>query len=132
MASNFTHLHLHSQYSLLDGAIRLKDLYPRLHEFGMSSVALTDHGNMFGAVDFYKGARKAGIKPIFGVETYICNDMSKKEPRRRAHHLILLARTFEGYKNLTYMVSKSYLEASTTRRASTRSCCGSVAPGSSA
>ena len=110
MASNFTHLHLHSQYSLLDGAIRLKDLYLRLHEFGMSSVALTDHGNMFGAVDFYKGARKAGIKPIFGVETYICNDMSKKEPRRRAHHLILLAKTFQGYKNLTYLVSKSYLE----------------------
>ncbi len=110
MASNYTHLHLHSQYSLLDGAIRLKDLYPRLHEFGMKSVALTDHGNMFGAVDFYKGAKKAGIKPIFGVETYVCQDMTKKERGRRAHHLILLARNFEGYKNLTYLVSKSYLE----------------------
>ena len=109
-STNFTHLHLHSQYSLLDGAIRLKDLYPRLHEFGMKSVALTDHGNMFGAVDFYKGARAAGIKPIFGVETYICADMTKKERGRRAHHLILLAHNFEGYKNLTYLVSKSYLE----------------------
>jgi len=110
MGTSFTHLHLHSQYSLLDGAIRLKDLYPRLHEYGMNSVALTDHGNMFGALDFYKGARAAEIKPIFGVETYVCPDMTQKEKGQRANHLVLLARNLEGYQNLTYLVSKSYLE----------------------
>ena len=105
----FAHLHLHSQYSLLDGAIRLADLFPRLHEFGMTSVALTDHGNMFGALDFYKKARKAGIKPIFGCETYVARDM-KDHTRPDRYHLILLARNLEGYKNLAYLVSKAYLE----------------------
>jgi len=110
MSSPFCHLHLHSQYSLLDGAIRLADLFPRLHSFGMSSVALTDHGNMFGAIDFYQKARKAGIKPIFGCEVYITEDMQDRSSGRDSHHLILLARNLEGYRNLAYMVSKAYLE----------------------
>jgi DNA polymerase-3 subunit alpha len=109
-ASTFTHLHLHSQYSLLDGAIRLKDLYPRLHEFGMTSVALTDHGNMFGALDFYKSARRADIKPILGCEVYITDRSMKEREGRRSFHFILLAKNAEGYRNLSYLVSMGYLE----------------------
>ncbi len=105
----FAHLHLHSQYSLLDGAIRLADLFPRLKEYGMNSVALTDHGNMFGALDFYKKAQDAEIKPIFGCETYMARDMTD-HTRPDRYHLILLARNMEGYKNLAYLISKAYLE----------------------
>jgi len=109
MSSPFTHLHLHSQYSLLDGAIRLTDLFPRLHEYGMTSVALTDHGNMFGALDFYKKAIRAEIKPIFGCEVYVAPNMRDRSCRER-HHLVLLARNLEGYRNLIYLVSKAHLE----------------------
>ena len=105
----FTHLHVHSQYSLLDGAIRLKDLFPRLQELGMNAVALTDHGNMFGAIDFYKKAKAAGVKPIFGSETYICADRHDRQNRRN-YHLILLAKNKAGYKNLQYLNSMAYLE----------------------
>jgi DNA polymerase-3 subunit alpha len=107
--SEFTHLHVHSQYSLLDGAIRLKDLFPKLASLGMNTVALTDHGNMFGAVDFYKRAKAAGIKPIFGSETYICADRSDRQSRRN-YHLILLAKNEAGYKNLQYLNSMGYIE----------------------
>jgi len=69
-SQSFVHLHLHTQYSLLDGAIRLKDLFPRAVELGMPAVAQTDHGNMFGAIDFYMGAKSHGIKPILGAEIY--------------------------------------------------------------
>ncbi|MBW2731853.1 MAG: DNA polymerase III subunit alpha [Deltaproteobacteria bacterium] len=110
MNQTFTHLHLHSQYSLLDGAIRLKDLYPRLHEFGMNSVALTDHGNMFGALDFYKGARANDIKPIFGCEVYITDRDMRDRSERRSFHLILLAKDQQGYRNLSFLVSKGYLD----------------------
>ena len=105
----FTHLHVHSQYSLLDGAIRLKDLFPRVSKMGMNAVALTDHGNMFGAVDFYKRAKAAGVKPIFGSETYVCDDRFDRTSRRN-HHLILLAKDRVGYKNLQYLNSMGYLE----------------------
>jgi len=110
MTASFAHLHLHSQYSLLDGAIRLKDLFPRLHEFGMTRVALTDHGTMFGALDFYKQAIEADIKPIIGCETYIARDMTDRGGGRDARHLILLARDLEGYRNLTYLMSRAYLD----------------------
>lgn len=106
---SFTHLHLHSQYSLLDGAIRLKDLYKRLHEHKMTSVAVTDHGNMFGAMDFYRSARKNDIKPIFGCEVYVTPDMNVRDGRK-TFHLILLAQNNYGYKNLVYLVSMGYLE----------------------
>ncbi len=69
--AEFTHLHLHTQYSLLDGAIRVDDLFPKALELGMKTVAMTDHGNLFGAVDFYEKAKKHGVKPIFGCETYV-------------------------------------------------------------
>ncbi|HNN92561.1 MAG TPA: DNA polymerase III subunit alpha [Pseudomonadota bacterium] len=105
----FTHLHLHSQYSLLDGAIRLKDLFPRLSELSMDAAALTDHGNMFGAVDFFKKAKGAGKKPIFGIETYVCAD-HKDRQNRRNYHLILLAKDMTGYKNLQYLSSMAFLE----------------------
>ena len=105
----FTHLHLHSQYSLLDGAIRLKDLFPRLGELSMDAAALTDHGNMFGAIDFYKKAKAAGKKAIFGIETYVCADHNDRQNRRN-YHLILLAKDLAGYKNLQYLSSKAYLE----------------------
>ena len=68
---DFTHLHLHTQYSFLDGAIRIKDLVKKINELGMKQVAVTDHGNMYGALDFYKQAKSAGIKPIMGMEAYI-------------------------------------------------------------
>src|SRR5687767_9502767 len=109
MTSEFTHLHLHSQYSLLDGAIRLKDLFPRLSALGMDSVALTDHGNLFGVIDFYKKAKAHGIKPIFGSETYICSDRHDRQSRRN-YHLILLAKNEAGYRNLRYLNSMAFLE----------------------
>ena len=74
----FSHLHLHTQYSLLDGAIRLDDLFPQVLARGMKSVAITDHGNLFGALDFYEKAKKHGVRPIFGCETYIAPDRLDK------------------------------------------------------
>jgi DNA polymerase-3 subunit alpha len=108
--AEFTHLHLHSQYSLLDGAIRLTDLFKTVKKQGMDTVALTDHGNMFGMVDFYKRAKEAGVKPIFGCETYVSSTDRFDKTERRNFHLILLARTQEGYRNLQFLNSMGYLE----------------------
>jgi len=110
MAQEFTHLHLHTQYSLLDGAIRMQDLFPRVAELGMDAVACTDHGNMFGAVDFYTRAKKHGVKPIFGCETYVAASDRFDRTNRRSYHLILLAKNQAGYKNLQYLNSMGYLE----------------------
>ncbi|RME23628.1 MAG: DNA polymerase III subunit alpha, partial [Deltaproteobacteria bacterium] len=107
----FTHLHLHTQYSLLDGAIRLQDLFPRLQEMGMNAVAITDHGNMFGAIDFYTRARKAGIKPIIGCEVYVAGPKGMYDRTSRTnYHLVLLARDEVGFRNLCRLVSKAYLD----------------------
>src|SRR5256885_15482345 len=84
--AEFTHLHLHSQYSLLDGAIRLGDLFKTVKQMGMESVALTDHGNMYGMVDFYKKAKDAGVKPIFGCETYISATTRHDKTERKNYH----------------------------------------------
>jgi DNA polymerase-3 subunit alpha len=108
--AEFTHLHLHTQYSLLDGAIRVKDLFPRVLELGMDTVAVTDHGNMFGAVDLYTAAKKQGVKLIFGCETYVAATDRKDRQNRRNFHLILLAKDQVGYKNLSYLNSMGYLE----------------------
>ncbi len=108
--AEFTHLHLHTQYSLLDGAIRLADLFPRVQELGMGAVAATDHGNMFGAVDFYTKAKSHGVKPIFGCETYVAASDRTDRTNRRSYHLILLAKNDVGYKNLSYLNSMGYLE----------------------
>jgi DNA polymerase-3 subunit alpha len=107
--AEFTHLHLHTQYSLLDGAIRVDDLFPKCLELGMKSVAMTDHGNLFGALDFYDKAKKHGVKPIFGCETYVAPDRHDKT-ERRSHHLILLAKNTAGWKNLSYLNSMGFLE----------------------
>ena len=110
----FTHLHLHSQYSLLDGAISFERLFKRCGELGMSSVAMTDHGNMFGAIEFYTAAHKAHIKPIIGIEAYIAPgsrfDKSKSSISDAAYHLILLAENMTGYKNLLKLASIGYTE----------------------
>jgi DNA polymerase-3 subunit alpha len=107
---SFTHLHLHTLYSLLDGAIRMKDLIKTVKAKGMSSVAVTDHGNMFGAVDFYKKAKDAGLKPIIGMEAYVAGAKGRGDRTEKvANHLILLAKNQEGYQNLRYLSSQGYL-----------------------
>ena len=111
--NDFCHLHVHTEYSLLDGFSRLKWLIPRLKELGMSSCAITDHGSMFGVIDFYKACKKEGIKPIIGCEVYVApRKMTDKDPNRdkRSSHLILLAENNEGYKNLIKIVSDSYVD----------------------
>ncbi|GAA6870520.1 hypothetical protein CHC126_25400 [Helicobacter pylori] len=107
----FTHLHLHTEYSLLDGANKIKILAKRIKELGMKSVSVTDHGNMFGAIDFYTSMKKEGIKPIIGMEAYIHNDdnLSSKETKQR-FHLCLFAKNQEGYENLMFLSSMAYLE----------------------
>jgi DNA polymerase-3 subunit alpha len=108
--SEFVHLHLHTQFSLLDGAIRLHELFPRLAELGQDAVAMTDHGVMFGIIDFYKKAQEAKIKPILGCEIYVAPGAREDKSRRGAGHLVLLARNLEGYKNLVFLISKAHLE----------------------
>ncbi len=110
----FTHLHLHTQYSLLDGAINLKKLFGRCKELGMDSVAITDHGNMFGAVDFYTAAIDAEVKPILGIEAYIApgsrHDRNKSSIKEASFHLVLLAENNTGYQNLLKLASVGYTE----------------------
>jgi DNA polymerase-3 subunit alpha len=107
--SDFVPLHLHTEYSLLDGAIRIKELMAAASEHRMPAVAMTDHGGMFGAVDFYFSAVKAGIKPILGCEVYVAPEDHRKKGDQKPYHLILLARDNDGYKNLITLVSESYL-----------------------
>ncbi|MCI4462580.1 MAG: DNA polymerase III subunit alpha [Caldisericum sp.] len=107
----FTHLHLHTEYSLLDGMNKIEELAPRIKELGMDAVAVTDHGNMYGVMEFYETMKKAGIKPIIGVEVYIApNGIEKKEKDEERFHLILLAKSLKGYKNLTKIVTESYIK----------------------
>ena len=108
--ADFAHLHLHTQYSLLDGAIRTKDLCKTIKERGMSSVAVTDHGNMFGALQFYQEAKAHGVKPIFGCEVYLSDGDMTARVDRKNYHLVLLARNEIGFKNLQFLVSKGHLE----------------------
>ncbi|HVT57866.1 MAG TPA: DNA polymerase III subunit alpha [Thermoanaerobaculia bacterium] len=110
--SDFVHLHLHSQYSLLDGANRLDDVIAAAAEAGMPAMALTDHGNMFGAIDFYNKAKKAGVKPILGIEAYVAQGsrLDRNPQRAGSNHLVLLAADETGYRNLLKLTSKSYLE----------------------
>ena len=111
--SDFVHLHVHSEFSLLDGANKIKDLPARAKELGMNSIAITDHGVMFGVVDFYKECKKQGIKPIIGCEVYVSpRTRFDKEANIDNHyyHLILLAKNETGYKNLSYLVSMGFTE----------------------
>jgi DNA polymerase-3 subunit alpha len=102
--TDFVHLHVHTQYSLLDGTIRLDDLFKKAQEYKMPAVAITDHGNLFGAIDFYHHAYKYGIKPIIGCELYVAPasrfDKKSNGPGEVSRHLIVLAKNMQGYKNL--------------------------------
>ena len=111
---DFVHLHVHSEYSLLDGANRISDLVKACVADGQGAIALTDHGNMFGAIELYQSAQKSAIKPIVGCEVYIARN-SRHEPHNKAkgngyHHLTLLARNQQGYQNLMELASIAYLE----------------------
>ena len=111
--SKFVHLHIHSEFSLLDGANRIKDLPVRAKELGMDAMAITDHGVMYGVIDFYKACKKEGIKPIIGCEIYVApRSRFDKEPNidNRYSHLILLAKNNEGYKNLSKIVSIGFVD----------------------
>ncbi|MBO4369503.1 MAG: DNA polymerase III subunit alpha, partial [Desulfovibrio sp.] len=110
--SEFIHLHCHTEYSLLDGAIRLKDLCSRSKDYGMNACAITDHGNMYGAAYFFKACKEFGLKPIFGCEVYVCQDHTDKtsELAKHRNHLILLSQTIDGYHNLVKLVSHSYTD----------------------
>jgi DNA polymerase-3 subunit alpha len=112
--NEFVHLHLHSQYSLLDGTIKIDDLLRKVAELRMPAVAVTDHGGMMGTVDFYEKATRAGIRPILGCEIYVApgsrHDRKPAQAEERAYHLILLAESAEGYQNLIRLVSKAHVE----------------------
>ena len=110
----FTHLHVHTEYSLLDGSSKIKELAVRAKELGMDSMAITDHGAMYGVIDFYRAAREAGIKPILGCEVYVAPgsrfDRENVHGEDRYYHLVLLAENNEGYQNLMKIVSKGYVD----------------------
>ncbi len=107
---SFTHLHLHTEYSLLDGACRIPKLVERIKALGMTSCAITDHGVMYGCIDFYSAMKDAGIKPIIGCEVYVCRDrLDKSAANREYSHLILLCETNTGYQNLMKLVSEGFL-----------------------
>jgi len=109
----FTHLHVHTQYSILDGASNIDLLLNKAKEFGMNSLAITDHGNMYGVLKFFNAAKKAGIKPIIGCEVYIARENRRKKEKTRGkhyYHLILLAKNKVGYHNLARLVSLGYSE----------------------
>lgn len=109
--NNFVHLHLHSEYSLLDGSTRISLLPKRVKELNMNAVALTDHGNMYGAIAFYKACKDEGIKPILGCEVYISKkDLSIKDKSNERYHLILLAENNEGFKNIMKIVSIGFVD----------------------
>ncbi len=114
MPSPFVHLHLHSQYSLLDGTTRIDELVQRAAELGQPAVALTDHGNMFGAVKFYEAANSAGVKPIIGCEVYVAPgsrfDKGSTNGGGRAYHMLLLAQNQMGYNNLCELVTRGFIE----------------------
>ncbi len=110
----FTHLHVHTEYSLLDGSCKIKELAARAKELGMDSMAITDHGVMYGVIDFYRAAREVGVKPIIGCEVYVTSgsrfDREINNGEDRYYHLVLLAENNQGYQNLMKIVSKGFVE----------------------
>ncbi|MFB0509667.1 MAG: PHP domain-containing protein, partial [bacterium] len=113
--SNFIHLHNHTEYSLLDGSARIKDLVRQAEAFRMPALAITDHGNLFGAIEFYRTAQDVGVKPIIGAEVYVApTDRREKKIHPQipesSFHLTLLSKDLEGYANLIKLVSLGYLE----------------------
>ena len=112
--AQFVHLHNHSQYSLLDGACRIDDMLEEAVKMKMPALAITDHGNLFGAIEFYTKARRQKIKPIIGIEAYVApesrHDKTPKGLTKSGYHLILLAKNLTGYKNLIKLSSLGFLE----------------------
>ena len=110
----FTHLHVHTEYSLLDGAAKIKELVRRVRELGMDSCAITDHGVMYGVIDFYRACLAEGIRPLLGCEVYVAPesrfDRESRSGEERYHHLVLLAENNTGYQNLMKIVSKGFTE----------------------
>ncbi len=115
----FTHLHVHTEYSLLDGASKIKELVHHTKELGMDSLAITDHGVMYGVIDFYRAAKAEGIKPIIGCEVYVAPgsrfDREIEKGEERYYHLVLLAENDTGYHNLMKIVSRGFTEGITSR-----------------
>src|SRR5947209_6646516 len=111
---SFVHLHCHSHYSLLDGASRIPELVTRARELGMNALALTDHGNLYGAVEFYRECKSAGLNPIVGYEAYVASGARQERDARRrgeaGYHLTLLAQNRTGFKNLIKLASSAFLE----------------------
>ena len=111
---NFSHLHVHTEYSLLDGSNKIKEYVARVKELGMNSAAITDHGVMFGVIDFYRAAKEAGINPILGCEVYVAPgsrfDKETQTGENRYYHLVLLAENNQGYSNLMKIVSAGFVE----------------------
>ena len=114
MASQFVHLHLHTDYSMLDGACDIDKLVHRVKEMGQPAVAMTDHGNIFGAFNFFNAAKNAGVKPIIGCELYVCkkgdHNTSRTPPEGDSYnHLLVLSQNDEGYRNLVQITSEASL-----------------------
>ena len=111
-ANTFNHLHVHTEYSMLDGISRIPDLVAETASLGMSSLAITDHGTLYGAVDFYSTCKDAGIKPIIGCELYVAKNsrMDRSSSERSPHHLVMLAKNNDGYRNLMQLVTRSHVE----------------------
>src|SRR3954466_1449676 len=112
-SDSFVHLHLHTEYSFLDGAVRMKELMKKATQLGMPAVAITDHGNLHGAIEFYQAAENAGIKPIIGCEAYMAPGVMKDRPtnqRDAAYHFTLLAKDEAGYRNLVKLISIAHLD----------------------
>ena len=110
MSQHFTHLHLHTDYSLLDGAITLDNAIKFAKENEFKALAITDHGNVFGAVKFFQKCKKAGIRPILGMEAYLTEDVSVKNAEKKYYHLVLLVQNAVGYRNLCKLISYSFKE----------------------
>ena len=108
----FTHLHNHTEYSMLDGISRIPDLVDRTVELGMNALAITDHGSLYGVVDFYSECKERGIKPIIGCETYVAHEsrFNRGAEERSPYHLVLLARDNQGYRNLMQLITQAHLE----------------------
>ncbi len=111
---NFTHLHVHTEYSLLDGSGKIKEMVHRAKELGMDALAITDHGVMYGVIDFYRACKAEGIKPVIGCEVYVAPgsrfEKDGNQTDKRYYHLVLLAENQSGYQNLMKIVSKGFTE----------------------
>jgi len=105
---NFVHLHVHSEYSILDGAARVSDLVSKAKELGMPALAITDHGNMFASCKFFDECKKQGVKPIFGCEFYVCDDLTVKQGKTKLNHLVLLVKNEQGYKSISKLNAIAY------------------------